>query len=59
MMTDSCFKFPARGVKYLFPVQAKSFNLVYGGHDVIAQASKKQDMHIKHIDFIMIFTPVS
>ena len=30
----------AIGVKYLFPVQAETFNPVYEGHDVIAQASK-------------------
>lgn len=28
----------ARGVTYLFPVQVKTFNPVYSGKDVIAQA---------------------
>lgn len=32
--------FTARKVKYLFPVQAKSFDSVYDGKDVVAQASK-------------------
>ena len=29
-----------RGIKYLFPIQAKTFNYVYDGEDVIGQASK-------------------
>lgn len=30
--------FTARGVSYLFPVQAKTFHHVYSGKDLIAQA---------------------
>lgn len=30
--------FTARGVKYLFPVQVKTFQPIYDGKDVIAQA---------------------
>ena len=30
--------FTARGVNYLFPVQAKTFHHVYSGKDLIAQA---------------------
>lgn len=29
---------PARGVKYLFPVQVKTFQPIYDGKDLIAQA---------------------
>ena len=29
-----------KGIKYLFPIQAKTFNYVYDGEDVIGQASK-------------------
>ena len=28
-----------RGIKYLFPIQAKTFDLIYEGKDVIGKAS--------------------
>ena len=34
------FLFPGHGVNFLFPIQAKTFDYVYDGEDVIAQARK-------------------
>ena len=32
--------FAAKGIKYLFPVQARTFQIISDGSDVITQASK-------------------
>jgi superfamily II DNA/RNA helicase len=32
--------FIERGIKYLFPIQTKTFDLIYEGKDVIGKASK-------------------
>ena len=34
------FVISERGVTYLFPIQSQTFNAIYEGKDVIAQASK-------------------
>ena len=36
----NCCIFLERGIKYLFPIQAKTFDLIYEGNDVIGKASK-------------------
>lgn len=38
LIVPLCIIFSARGVSYLFDIQVKSFNHVYDGEDVIAQA---------------------
>lgn len=32
--------FLERGIKFLFPIQAKTYDLIYDGHDVIGKARK-------------------
>ncbi len=49
---DSCTFLSAIGVHYLFPVQAETFNLVYDGCDVIAQASKT--LHFVHCHLFLL-----
>ena len=41
--------FAATGIKYLFPVQAKTLDLIYDGFDVQAQASKCEYSFHRHV----------
>ena len=40
------FLFSAKNITHLFPIQSETFDFIYNGEDVMAQASKSRNIYV-------------
>ena len=45
------FLFLAKNITHLFPIQSETFDFIYDGEDVMAQASKSRNIYVIFILF--------